>query len=455
MQGLACPNCRTALSANRCHACDISFPNLDQVPFMWAEPGAALLDWRNRFNMTMADLESQTASSDPTRLPAATRPATRQRIEQLHAALCNHREELTSLLTPLKVGEALARETHLALATQLPGHHGVLSYSTQIFRDWCWGDEENEQVAAHLYEALDQHGNLHSKSSEGALRILVLGCGAGRLAYDIHRQFKDAKSWALDSNPLLCLLGQAMASGQKVGLTEFPLAPVQPQDVAISRELTAPATAQDLQFVCADATRPPFAANSFDLIVTPWLIDVIDVGLADLLTVINPLLDTGGVWLNHGSVAFNGGLPANRLDTAEVAAITEENGFTVAHRDNIALPYLQSPASRNHREEIVFTQLAIKTSDIKVKSRPPQHLPEWIVKANVPVPLSQAFQTQLTTVRIHAFIMGLIDGERDINAMAKILEEQRLMPAAQATQAIRGFLQKMHAEAAAAQGQKQ
>ena len=43
--------------------------------------------------------------------------------------------------------------------------------------------------------------------------------------------------------------------------------------------------------------------------------------------------------------------------------------------------------------------------------------------------------------------MSLIDGQRSIRDMAKVLEAQRLMPAQQAEQAIRGFLTTMHEEA--------
>ena len=44
--------------------------------------------------------------------------------------------------------------------------------------------------------------------------------------------------------------------------------------------------------------------------------------------------------------------------------------------------------------------------------------------------------------------MSLIDGQRCIADMAQVLEDQRLMPAAQANQAIRQFLTTMYEEAA-------
>ncbi len=419
---------------------------------MWPQPSAGLLDWRNRFNFALADLDSQITAIPQHSSPL---PSTRQRLTCLSQGLQTHQNELQDILAPLRVGETLARETHLALATRLPSHHGILSYTTHIFRDWSWGEEENQLVAGHLVDVLKP--NLGER-----VRMLVLGAGAGRLAYDLHHKLPgNIDTVALDSNPFLCLVGQTLISGGSLSLTEFPHAPIDAEDVAISRILTAPPgdNTAPITYICADATRPPFAPGSFDVVVTPWLIDVIDMGLSPFVLKVGELLAEGGLWLNHGSVAFRGTNPLNRITANEIAELSEQAGFEICHQDNTQFPYLQSPASRNHRRENVYTQLAKKSAESHIRNkgtrRTHQHLPDWIVHANVPVPVSPEFQTQITTVRIHAFIMGLIDGKRDINAMAKVLEEQRLMPANQATQAIRGFLQKMYEEAVTASGHSQ
>ena len=79
---------------------------------------------------------------------------------------------------------------------------------------------------------------------------------------------------------------------------------------------------------------------------------------------------------------------------------------------------------------------------------PPRHaaLPDWILRSNQPVPLLDSFQSQATSTRIYAFIMSMIDGKRTIADMAQLMEEQRLMPKADADEAIRGFLIKMYDE---------
>ena len=74
-------------------------------------------------------------------------------------------------------------------------------------------------------------------------------------------------------------------------------------------------------------------------------------------------------------------------------------------------------------------------------------MPDWIVVGAQPVPLLAAFQNTALTTRIHAFIMSLIDGDRSLKDMARILVEQRLMAPRTPSPRIRGFLIKMYEEA--------
>jgi len=433
-----------------CRPCAVTFPILGDddgaVPFLWPDPDAALLDWRNRYNATLADIDDQLAA---TRSPDDALPTTtRQRLLHLHQGYDRYQGELRNLLGPLNVGQALARETHLALRTRLPSHHGVLSYAQNIFRDWSWGDDENEQVANHFSAIL---GDL-----QPGAKVLVLGAGAGRLAFDLHPAMQFDKTWALDSNPLLCLIGARMTTGATANLTEFPLAPISTEDSAVARTLTAPApisASSNLQFVCADALHPPFAPEQFDLVITPWLLDVIDAAAPRIMRVIARLLRGGGLWVNHGSVAFAGADPANRLAAVEIAELAHQHGFEVTSTTDVVLPYLQSPSSRQRREELVYTQVARR--DERASHAPMSDegfVPQWIIDERLAVPLTTAFETQISTLRIHAFIMSLIDGQRSVMDMARVFEEQRLMPASDAVQAIRGFLTTMHEEAVTARG---
>jgi hypothetical protein len=151
---------------------------------------------------------------------------------------------------------------------QLADHHAIDSYSQNIFRDWRWSEDENKAILGCLEGCLEK--------LQGVENILVLGSGAGRLGIDIHKRLTRATVHLLDSNPLLSFIAKAMAQGTPVELTEFPRAPV--GELAISHTLQ-PSPTKGGVVTCADALNPPILAESVDLLVTPWLIDVIDAPL--------------------------------------------------------------------------------------------------------------------------------------------------------------------------------
>src|SRR5262249_18728539 len=135
-------------------------------------------------------------------------------------------------------------------------------------------------------------------------RVLVLGSGAGRLADDLHRRRSPALTVALEVNPLLVLLPAAMARGARLELYEFPLAPRGVAQHAVLRRRAAPeAAAPGFEHVLADAHRPPFRRGAFDLVLTPWLVDILPEPFEQLGARVNSLLADGGRWINFGSLS--------------------------------------------------------------------------------------------------------------------------------------------------------
>jgi hypothetical protein len=233
---------------------------------------------------------------------------------------------------------------------------------------------------------------------------------------------------------------------------EFPLAPRNPEDCAIERTLAAPAPAlPGFHAVLADGLRCPFVPGAFDLVVTPWFLDVVPQSPTELVPRLNRLLADDGIWINHGSVAFSSADPRQRLSLVELEEIIEQCGFTDVASSEQLTPYMDCPDSRHGRMESVVTLSTRKQASV---DQPPrfQALPEWIVAGREPVPALPAFQSQAMSTRIHAFIMSLIDGKRSLKDMAKLMEEQQLMPAKEAEAAIRGFLIKMFEEASSSRG---
>jgi len=439
---LACPRCDKTPLAEKdgvfsCEACKIDFPSLDGIPWMFAEPQATLSEWRGRLQFSLQQLSQESAQLDTEIKNKDLRPLTRRRVERFKKATDSHRRSLQKLLQPVDVQSMHGTfETYLALRTRLPADQALNTYYANVHRDWAWGDEENKASLKQVRSVLHENAELGN--------VLVLGAGAGRLAYDLHMQMGCTATVAMDFNPLLLLIAQAVVNGETLKLYEFPIAPKSLEDDAVLRTLSAPDVVRDgFHLVLGDALRPPFAGQSFDTVITPWLIDIVTEDLPTLAARVNTLLKSNGRWVNFGSLAFAHPSRARRYSPEETKAIVAENGFSDPYVSDATIPYMCSPASRHGRQEKVFTFSAYKERDA---DQPPRHraLPDWIVTGKEPVPLTPSFRSQAMTTQIYSFIMSLIDGKRTLKDMAGILEKQKLMTRDEAESAIRSFLTKMY-----------
>jgi uncharacterized protein YbaR (Trm112 family) len=439
---LACPRCdKTPLTVKdgsyRCEACKIDFPEIDGIPWLFAEPQAALGEWRGRLHFALQTLARDTASVDAELAGGDLRQLTRRRLERYRKALDSHRRKLRKLLEPLDVQSLSgSHESYLALRTRLPVDQGLNTYYANVHRDWAWGEDENKTSLQQLRSVLHDSAELGN--------VLVLGAGACRLAYDLHMTDGVATTTALDFNPLLLLIAKAVTSGKSLKMYEFPIAPKTLEDDAVLRTLGAPGAVRDgFYLVAGDALRPPFAAQSFDTVVTPWLIDIVTEDLPVFAARMNRLLKPDGRWINFGSLAFSHPERARRYSPEETKAIVSEAGFSDPFVSEQTIPYMCSPASRHGRRERVFTFSAYREREIDPA---PRHraLPDWIVTGAEPVPLLPAFRSQAMTTQIYAFIMSLIDGKRSLKEMAVLLEKQRLMTRDEGESAIRSFLTRMY-----------
>ena len=404
---------------------------------MFAEPQAALGEWRGRLQFSLQQLSHEVAGLEKELQAEDLSALTKRRVERYKKAIESHRRSLQKLLQPIEMQSLQGNyESYLALRTRMPTDQGLNTYYPNIHRDWSWGEEENEASLKQVRAVLHDHAELGN--------VLVLGSGAGRLAYDIHTKFNCTSTVAMDFNPLLMLVAKAVTSGKNLSLYEFPIAPLALDDDAVLRKLSAPEIAdENFHLVLGDALRPPFPDASFDTVVTPWLIDIISEDLPEFSARINNLLKENGRWVNFGSLAFANPERARCYSPEETKAIVAENGFSDPYVSQATIPYMSSPASRHGRQERVFSFSAYKERGVK---KPERHLalPDWIVTGKEPVPLSPSFRQQAMTTQVYSFIMSLIDGKRSIKDMAVVLENQKLMTKEEAEPAIRSFMTKMY-----------
>jgi len=439
---LACPRCSEELSIERgyrCESCSTHFPDVAGIPCFFADPDNTLGEWRNRLHLLIGTLERDAATLNESMKSAELMPRTEKRLGHLREAKTDHARRLQELLEPLELTQlAASYDTAIALKTRLPPDQGLTTYYDNMHRDWAWGEEENTISLKLVLSALGNDGPGET--------TLVLGAGAGRLAYDLHEASDTPLTVAVDFNPLLALLAHRVTNGEAIDLYEFPIAARTLQDQAVLRTLRAPSAAREgLHFILADALHPPFREASFETIVTPWLVDILPEEFDVLCRRMNRLLAPGGRWILFGSLAFHQANPAHRYSLEECIDAVTSAGFAEPAVNESVIPYMCSPASRNARQECVITWCARKERDAEAPT-PHQALPNWLLNGDEPVPLSQSFQTQAVSTRIFAYIMSLIDGQRSATDIARIVAEQGLMTEEEAGPTIRTFLTKMYTD---------
>jgi SAM-dependent methyltransferase len=420
-----------------CAGCSSGYPVIGEIPWLFPDPRQALGEWRGRFGLLARFLSSEAAAMRGA-AAAATSGATRRRLAHVAEAYEDQVRRLRLLLAPLgPEQDGIAEPTHQGLGTKLPFEQGLTNYYVNVHRDWAWGIEENAAGLAELVQAL-------GGSARGLGRTLVQGAGAGRLAYDLHDAGDAPLTVATDFNPLLLFVAREMFAGRAVELYEFPIAPRGLEDCAVLRKLASPAPARPgMALVAADALHAPFADGAFDTVVTPWFIDIVGEPFARVAARINLLLKPGGRWINSGSLAFSRAAHAERIGLEEVLERMPQAGFADVHVRETTLPYMRSPASRHSRLENVVTWVANKAGPPAEAPRA-RVLPEWLLASDVPVPRTRAFEMQAISTRVHAFMLALINGERSMRDMARLIVDQKLMPADEAEAQVRLFLTRLH-----------
>ncbi|MEM6708443.1 MAG: hypothetical protein AAF648_06630 [Pseudomonadota bacterium] len=392
------------------------------IPWLFPEPEHALHQWRNRWHRELRRLEALQAECRS--LAAAARGADAEHLTLRAVGYGEHKSQILEVLKPLGLGEAATAATFEAAQ----GSDDWVHYDANILRDWCWGAEENSGSLSQVLLATGTRPQ----------RVLVIGSGAGRLAFDLHRTLVPEQTIALEHNPLLALLSHRLMQGERLPWTEFVTNPHPGTPPAINRELKAPANSQPLApgftQILADIRFPPFRPGTFDLVLTSWFVDICPTPLSWLAELIHDLLTPAGQWLYHGSTAF-GQNPSGGCHSIDAfLELTARAGFDCTYDQAIELPYLASPAHRQQRLESVSTFAFTRDSKPSAKRLAPyKHAQEpWIKQRNAQVPLTPAIAQHRDAAAMRAFLLSLIDGKRSRREMAALIAERGIMTAGDA-----------------------
>jgi len=272
---------------------------------------------------------------------------TRIRLQALARSIAEQADDVRQLVGPT-LGDPLLPDEGVGLP------RGATDYMSCLFRDWAWSDgrdEENERSLAAIRRV----------SGGGSFgRMLVLGAGGCRLAYDLHVEGAGKETAVVDIDPFLLAVAEAIVRGAHVSLTETSGNAPEPDPVSRRWNLSPPAGslgADVFHFFLADGTAPPFQDHSFDTVVTPWFIDQVPVDLEGFLRQLHRLLAPGGRWINHGPLIYRpDALPIARWYTRqEIFDLAASAGLRIGSWESTSQPHLVSPLTGRGLIEQVLT----------------------------------------------------------------------------------------------------
>lgn len=354
LTGASCPACRSDLfvgspgQAIACGRCRRAYPWVGRIPVLLPDAERHVSLWRRQLGLLLEQGErTLTALTESARAPGIA-SSTRERLGALGRAAKSQVDDVARLLGAA-LGGALAPD-----GAGLP--RGVVEYIAYLYRDWGWpsvGYAENEPALAELSRLL---------GARSLGRTLVLGAGACGLAYELHLGHGASETVALDIDPYLLVIAERMVRGESAELTEASLKWIDGDDLFRRWPLKAehgPLACDVFHCVFGDGLAPPFAAQSFDTVVTPWFIDQVPRDLAAFLHTLRELLRPGGRWLNQGPLVYPAHLPfERRYAREELFELARAAGLVVDEWSRTSQRYLVSPLTGNGKIESVLSFVA-------------------------------------------------------------------------------------------------
>lgn len=412
---LSCPECGKTLASTadsfNCTHCHTRFPVLDSMPWLIAQPDATLAEWKAQLKFLLQSLERDAEEiKGDLQLPGLMASTVKRLRKQLQAKV-EQRKLISDLLAPLDLKSTGSHDLGVALKVKLPKTQSLISYYTNIHRDWVWGDEENKASMQCILNILGDERSLGN--------LLVSGAGSCRLLYDISEALRPSRVVGIDINPLLFLSAHKILRGQSVKLYEFPIAPINAESYSCLRKCKAPEKISvPATLIFADTLNLPFLPGSFETVLTPWLIDIIPESPETFFLKLNQVLVNGGRWLNFGSLVYQHKRPAQDFSKEEIIELVHQAGFTIERQLITKIPYMQSPLSHHGRIEEVFCFAARKIRDVEVPKSKFTVLPPWLMDANKSVPNSPEFESLRNIYGIYLDVVKAIDGENSLSQIA-------------------------------------
>jgi|GEM_PF-2269751 len=332
---LRCPNTQLplSLSGQQLQAQGFTYPLIKGTPWLFKQPDFMLREWGTKIQCYLEDerLQLKYLQHD---LMATRSALTKQRLTLQHQAR-------TKNLALMK--KMLANFLTYPQLNIMPSTQQIYSYFQLFFRDWCWDESEIETYVDYSRQCM---ASVNPNS-----RILILGSGAGGLGYRLAKHYREHQFFCIEHNPFLALGAQHIIQGKSLKLHDVSQYAKSVEQSTQKWEIKIPPLeTQNHHTFLASFPDLPFEAASFDVIIAPWFLDILEQPFGQALTQATSFLKPEGKFVFFGPANVHKAALHAQLSHEEITACFERL-FSQVTASTSTLFYLDSPLNSQRRQE--------------------------------------------------------------------------------------------------------
>ena len=333
---LVCPATRSPLYYKKglLSSSEQSYPSIDGIPWLFKDPKRAMAEWSAKIQDHVA-AEKLYLKHTQINLNTSKDQLANKRVSRQHEARTRNLALMQKTLS-----DFLKQKPGIVL----PSTQQIYSYFQLFFRDWCWDSTEIDLYVDFVAENL----------RENAKSVLILGSGAGGLSYRLARRFPGKQFCSVEHNPFLAIMAEKIMQGKTVKLFDYTAYPNTLENAAQKWEIrTDKLDADNHQSVMCAFPDLPFAEQSFDVVIAPWFLDILELPFSTALDHAIRFLKDDGQFLFFGPANVHKPAELDQLCCEEVESHFDAR-FTNMESASELMLYLRSPLESQNREEKVL-----------------------------------------------------------------------------------------------------
>jgi len=308
-----------------------SFPRIGQLPLLLTKEKSECLF----FDISIY-LENEYRSLSRLNSSNSSIKTSRKRIEAIKSSRLSQIKKQKELLAQSLVEFG---DNHIPRSTFNP-------YDELFFRDWCWNKSENSIFIDYLKNKVSNN-------------TAFLGCGAGKVAYEVAKHNPDLDIYATDLNPLNLL---PILNSKSLKLYDTLYYSEDLKNVSQKYDFKAPVPLENLNYFVSDFYQLPF--SNVECIVTNWLLDILPTNLDALISHISHHLSKSGTFHYIGLANFRNKTIESSYGHEEIIE-TFKLFFQDVSFELKRIDYLSGPGSASKREELVLFASCSNKTDIQ------------------------------------------------------------------------------------------